>query len=91
MIHGIFINTSLIVMQGYGHGMNFGMGWGLGWIFPLIILGLLVWLVVKVSRQNQSAEAGQITSESPLDILKKRYARGEIDKQEFEEKKKDLM
>lgn len=33
---------------------------------------------------------GYIQGDSPLDVLKKRYARGEINKEEFEQKKKDL-
>ena len=36
------------------------------------------------------SEKAHIPAESALDILKKRYARGEIDKQEYEEKKRDL-
>jgi len=34
---------------------------------------------------------GQCKKETALDILKKRYARGEIDKEEFEQRKKDLL
>ena len=42
---------------------------------------------------NHASESGQAHShtESALEILKKRYARGEVSKEEFEEKKKDIV
>ncbi len=72
------------------HGFN-GHLWvmGLGWIIGAIILAIIVWLILKVV--NQKNVNKQSDTNSPLDILKKRYARGEIDKAEFEEKKKALM
>jgi putative membrane protein len=77
-----------------GPGM---MGWGiLAWFGPImmvifwiaIILAMIFlirWLIVSArgSRSLTSADTA-------LEILKKRYARGEINKEEFEEKKKDL-
>ena len=75
------------MMEGYGHGMGFGMGWG--WIIGLILLALIVWLVVRTTSQNLGTKAE--VRDSALDVLRKRYARGEIDKQEFEEKKSDLI
>ncbi len=53
------------------------------WIMFLAVIVLVVYLLMKPRRQ---AGAG----ESPLDILKARYAKGEISREEFEAKKRDL-
>ena len=74
-------------MQGIGHGMGIGMGWG--WIIGLILLVLVIWLVVRATYQPSSSATQP--EETALDVLKKRYARGEISKEEFEDKKKDLI
>ncbi len=74
-------------MGEYGHGWGMGMGWW--WIIGLIIVIAVVWMVVKSLNQNTGST--QSPGKSALDILKERYASGEIDKQEFEERKRDLM
>jgi putative membrane protein len=71
-----------------GHGWDMGWGMGLGWFIGLLILVVGVWLIIRAIDQNRSA--GSPARKTPLDILKERYAKGEIDKEEFEEKKKDL-
>lgn len=86
-MHRLMEGYSNCIMEGFGHGTGFGMGWG--WIIGLIIIGLIVWLVVRTTTHNTSPAA--VSKDSALDVLKKRYARGEIDKDEFEEKKKDLI
>ncbi len=72
------------MMGGFG-GHGWGMGWW--WIIGIVIVVAVVWMVVKGLNQNS---INQSIGKSALDILKERYARGEIDKQEFEERKKDL-
>lgn len=67
-------------------GMLFGMGWG--WLIGLLLLVLIIWLVVKAT--NQSASQNKPGKKSALDILKERYARGEISSEEFEEKEKSI-
>jgi putative membrane protein len=60
---------------------------GLFWIAVIVaILFLIRWLFVPKGHRNHKVKA----SDSALEILRMRYARGEINKEEFEQKKKDL-
>ncbi len=75
------------MMDGFGSGMMGYGGWILWLIFwILVIIGLA--LLIKYLLQGGGAKREE---ESALEILKKKYARGEISKEEFEEKKKDLV
>lgn len=62
---------------------------GFGWIIWIIII-IAVILLAKGYFSPAKKESEPI-GESALDVLEKRYARGEISKEEFEEKKRDLV
>jgi putative membrane protein len=74
---------------GYGHmGM---MGWGMGgFVMWLVIIILIVILVYFLARSPRSILPAGRDEETPLQILKKRYAKGEITKEQYEQMKKDL-
>ncbi len=71
------------------HGIN-GMGWGLrfGWIFGLFILVVIIWFIIRLVKENPSILSSP--RKSAHDILNERYAQGEIDKEEYQEKYKNL-
>ena len=65
-------------------------------VFNVIAVALLVWLILTVARGGHHGKKhwmSYMEKKDPagMDILKERYARGEISKEEFESKKKDLM
>ena len=72
-------------MWGWEGGMDFGHGGGYMWIILLIIIGVVVYLIIQNTKSKTDSD-----QETPLDILKKRFAKGEITKEQFEEMKKKL-
>lgn len=73
-------------MMNYDHG-----GWWVGgmWFFPLLFWVLVIAGTVFIIKWLR--ERGQEQKESSLDILKRRYASGEIDRDIFEQMKKDIQ
>lgn len=87
------------MMWNGGYGM---MGWGgFGWLWPfhflipLLILGLIVAAVVAAIRYSGSGwedRPGRAGRGSPgLDALDERYARGEINREEYLQKRRDIL
>jgi putative membrane protein len=70
-----------------GHMMGYGYGGGLMWLIVLVLVGVGIYFLLQVSK-SKGSDVSNI--ETPSDILKQRYAKGEIDKEEFERKKNDL-
>ncbi|SMF23265.1 SHOCT domain-containing protein [Pseudogulbenkiania subflava] len=73
-------------MMSWGCGASWGMGFG--WIFMILFWGLavfgiiaLIWLLAGRGLRRGSA----------LEILQKRYARGEINQEEYEQKRRELQ
>lgn len=71
--------------------------WGMhdwsGWMafhaaFWLLLVALVIWTAISLSRNSRSSDRG--TDKSALDLLKERYARGEIDREEYLQRKKDI-
>ncbi|MDO8472479.1 MAG: SHOCT domain-containing protein [Dehalococcoidia bacterium] len=92
-------------LLGWGYGWQ-GGGWGMmgpgmmgsvggAWwmVIPMLLIPVLViWAIVALTRGvSWSGDHGASGhGESALEVLRKRYARGDINKQEFEEKRRDL-
>lgn len=68
-------------------------GWGFWWIFPLLMFGLMIFLCAFFMLRNPWGhwDRHRDTTASALTILSERFARGDISKEEFEEKKTILV
>ena len=78
--------------------MILGGGMFLGLIFLIllivVIVGLVVgsiWLIGRGQKLNSNRQSETSPGEEPLEILRRRYARGEISRAEFESMRQDLM
>ncbi len=87
---GMMMGPGMMGWSGYGYG--FSPWWGiLGIVFwALVIIGvvlLLVWLFRQVQPGGVGPGPG---APRPIDILRERYARGEITKEQFDQMRRDL-
>jgi putative membrane protein len=74
-----------------GNG-NFGMHSGYSWFWGILTflwLTIIILLIILLVRRVSAQTAGK-KSTPALDILKERYAKGEIGQEEFEQKKRGL-
>lgn len=83
--------------MGPHHGWMDGMGGfmfpGLGLILIIILVIVIVWLLLgqrTPGGRTHSRESEPPATETPLEILRRRYANGEITREEFESMKEDL-
>ena len=69
-----------------------GWGMGLGFVFMLLFWGLVILGIIALIRwlMTQSSPTRSSRDKSPLEIVQERYARGEIDREEYEQKMRDL-
>ena len=77
----------------WGMGYHSMMGGGMGIvmiIFWVVLVGALVLLVSGVVNSIRGSQAKNDKLQKPLEILKERYARGEIEKAEYEDKRRSL-
>ena len=63
-------------------------GGGYMWIFWILLVVGILFIISNMSQKNSNQS--NIENDSPLEILKKRYARGEIEEEEFEQRRRKL-
>ena len=74
-------------MMGYGWGMGLA-GWMSMAVFWIMVIGLVVWAVVTLLPATRSG--GREESDSPEEILERRFALGEIDAEQYRRMREEL-
>jgi putative membrane protein len=68
----------------------FGGDSGRSGVFWILLIIVIVAVIVTLARPGGRLPFGGQQGQTALDILKERYARGEIDREEYEQKRRDL-
>lgn len=81
-----------MMYRGWGWGWNWGFGGALLMDFiGIAFVVLVIWIIVRLVRhRGYHSMTTTATKQTPIDIAKERYAKGEITKEQFEQIKKDL-
>ena len=76
----------------WGWHMDGDWGWWMffGWIWMVVFWGLIIWGVVTLVSRLSPREQQPRDESSAIEILERRYAAGEIDHDEFEERRRRL-
>ena len=77
------------MMGWYGSGMGFA-GWFFMGVFWLVLLGVIIWAVVRLLPARRDASGGPSAPETPEEILDRRFARGEIDHETYQSQRSAL-
>ncbi len=77
------------MMTGFGMGLG-GFGFIFIALFWIVIIGGGIWLLSNLFPKNNGSQSRPSDNGSALDILKQRYARGELTKEEYESMRYDL-
>ena len=79
------------MMADWGWGWSGGAGMGFGWIFMILFWALIILGIVALAKWLISTGTlGGSAGKRPLDILKERYARGEVTRDQYEQMRRDL-
>jgi putative membrane protein len=65
-------------------------GWPFGFLFPILFWGLIVAAIVMIVRASTNSRMPPPRRARSLDVLAERYARGEIERDEFLRKASDI-
>lgn len=65
-------------------------GMGFGWVIMLVFWGVVIFGILYLLKFNSTSSDAKSTEKSAMEILKLRYAHGEIEQQEYEQKKHEI-
>jgi putative membrane protein len=74
---------------------HMGDGWGwwmvMGWVWMLVFWGLIVWGIYAIVNRDRGGSTRNESEPGALEILERRYARGDIGADQFEEMRRRLL